>query len=326
MKRTVLFFLAAIALQAIDGTVVNKTTGQPVAGATVSLVSPGAQGMKSMGSTTTDGSGKFSINGASEGMALLQTSFEGVNYNKLIEPGAPTTGIEVPVFSAAKKVAGAAASQHMILIEPVPGELRVRETIIYENPTNTTLSDPEGGSLRFFLPPMAQGKATVDASSGSRGMPIKRPIRPTGEANIYSVDFALKPGETRFDIAWTAPFAPPGDLNTRILHQGQTRVIAPRGVTLKSDALTFLTNEPRTMASVFTAKNGPLTINIEGAGTLANTAPSSEEEEQGPPIDTIFPKIYDRIEFIVGLTVAILAAAFYLLYRQSPAAARKGAK
>lgn len=317
--------LALLVLLAIDGTVVNKTTGQPVPNATVNLIKPGAQGMQQAGTTTTNAAGKFTLQGNSEGMALLQATFEGVNYNKLLEPGAPTTDVEIPVFATSHKPELATAAQHMILIEPVPGELRVRETIIYENNTKNTLVDPEGGTMRFYLPPMAGGKATVDASSGTRGMPLKRGIKPTGEANIYSVDFPLKPGETRFDITWKGNFAPPADLNTRILHQGQTRVIAPRGVTLKSDNLTFLTNEPRTMASVFTAKNGPLTINIEGAGTLANTAPASEEEEQGPPIDTIFPRIYDRLYWVIALIAGILVSAFYLLYRQS-ATPRKAGK
>ena len=307
-----------LALLTIDGTVVNKTTGQPVSGASVSLVKASAQGMKPAGNATTDATGKFNIEGTAEGIAMLQVTFEGVNYNKLLEPGTPPSGVEIAVFSTSKKLALAKATQHMILIEPVPGELRVRETIIYENPTQNTLADPGNGSIRFFLPPMSGGKAKIDASSGSRGMPLKRAAKPTGEANIYTVDFPLKPGETRFDITWTAPFAAPGELNTRILHQGQVRVIVPRGVTVKADELTFLTTEPRTMATVFTAKNGPLKLSIEGAGTLANTAPPSEEEDQGPPIDTIYPKLYDRIYWVVALIAAIFGVAFYLLYRQVP--------
>jgi len=317
-------FALLLALLSIDGTVINKTTGQPVAGSTVTLIKAGAQGMQPAGSATTDAAGKFTLEGSTEGISLLQAVYENVNYNKLLEPGAATTGVEIAVFSTSRNVKSATASQHMILIEPVPGELRVRETIIYDNATKTTLADPQNGSIRFFLPPMSQGKAKIDASSGSRGMPLKRVAKPTNEANIYTVDFPLKPGETRFDIVWTAPFSAPGELNTKILHEATTRVIAPRGVTLKGDALTFLTNEPRTQAAVFTAKTGPLSFTIEGAGTLANTAPAPDEEEQGPPIDTIFPKLYDRIYWVVGLVSTIFGLAFYLLYRLEPA--RKATK
>lgn len=316
-------FTLLLAILTIDGTVVNKTTGQPVAGAAVSLVKASAQGMQPAGKAITDASGKFNIEGTAAGISLLQITFEGVNYNKLLEPGTPPTGVEIAVFSTSKKLTSAKTTQHMILIEPVPGELRVRETIIYDNPTQNTLVDPQNGTIRFYLPPMAGGKAKVDASSGSRGMPLKRAAKPTGEANIYTVDFPLKPGETRFDVTWVAPFAAPGDLATRILHQGQVRVIVPRGVTVKGEGLTFLTTEPRTMATVFTAKNGPLNLSIEGAGTLANTAPPSEEEDQGPPIDTIYPKLYDRIYWVVGLIAGIFGVAFYLLYRQAPRKAIK---
>ena len=53
MTRIAVVFLlsAGTVFAAMDGTVVNKTTGKPQAGVTVNLLKPGAQGMQQIGTT-----------------------------------------------------------------------------------------------------------------------------------------------------------------------------------------------------------------------------------------------------------------------------------
>ena len=58
MRFLWLFFVpAALMLGAIDGTVINKTTGQPAANVPITLVKPGQGGMKTLGTTVSDASG-----------------------------------------------------------------------------------------------------------------------------------------------------------------------------------------------------------------------------------------------------------------------------
>ncbi len=90
----------------------------------------------------------------------------------------------------------------------------------------------------------------------------------------------------------------------------------PKGITLKGDNLTPMGEEPRTGAAIIEAKNGPLTLTIEGAGSLSNAAEPQSEEDQGPPIDQIPPRIYDRLYVILGLCFSILGVAFFILYRK----------
>ena len=58
----VLCLVVALPLSAaIDGTVINRTTGKPQAGVSIALVKPGQGGMKTLGTTATDVSGHFAF-------------------------------------------------------------------------------------------------------------------------------------------------------------------------------------------------------------------------------------------------------------------------
>ena len=57
------------------------------------------------------------------------------------------------------------------------------------------------------------------------------------------------------------------------------------------------------------------------AATLCVAAATSGEEESGPSLDQILPRIYGSVYPIVGLTFAVLALGFVLLYRMDAASA-----
>ena len=78
------------------------------------------------------------------------------------------------------------------------------EGILYQGDPKLTYNDPVNGSVRFYLPPEAQGKVSVTVNSPG-GMPIQRPARRPKKPNVYKVDYPIKPGETRFDLNYTCP-------------------------------------------------------------------------------------------------------------------------
>jgi hypothetical protein len=312
-----------LALLAIDGQVVNKSTGQPAAGVEITLIQAGQGGMRPVDTVQSGADGRFVIPAreAAPGMvSMLQAKFKGVTYNRVLPPNAPSQGMEVAVFDTTTDTSAAQVGQHMIVLEHVPGELRVTETVMVQNPTQRTLSNPQG-TLRFYVPPAAADKVRVSAASGAQGMPLNRPAMKTGEPNVYAVDFPVKPGDTRFDISWTTAFATPGEFQGRVLHkEGKTNLIVPRGMSLKGDKLTDLGVEPRTQASIYGVNYGAFSATVEGAGTLRNPAAESEEDGGGgTPVDILPPKIYDRVYFVLAFAFGILGIAFYRLYRR-PAA------
>ena len=60
MTRALLLLLPIVASAAVDGVVVNRTTGKPQPGATVTLIRLG-NAMNTVGSVTTDAQGRFTM-------------------------------------------------------------------------------------------------------------------------------------------------------------------------------------------------------------------------------------------------------------------------
>jgi hypothetical protein len=315
--------LATIPLMAaVDGVVINGTTGKPQAAATVSIYKFGDAGMESMETVKSDAQGKFAFQyTVPPGRPhLIQAAFEGVTYNKMLNPGAPSSGVQVEVFNAQPKPGDARVSQHMILFEPVDGKLIVSENVIYQNTGKTTYNDP-AGSFRFYLPKETNGKVKVMCAAPN-GMPIEKSASPTKAANVYSVDFPIKPGETRFQLTFEMPMPEPAVFAGRILHkEGQTRLVTPKGVSLKSSAIQELGREPSTQAAIYSVKGEDFQVEIEGTGALREAAPESGAGEDGPSIQEIMPRVYDRVHLVIGLASAILVLGFLLIYRSSPLAA-----
>ena len=324
MRLAICLFAVATANAAIDGVVMNQTAGGPQAGATVNLVKLGA-GMENAGSTKTDAQGRFSFDVTAQPGApyLVQAVHEQVNYSKMLQPGAAMSGVQIDVFDSVAKAGEAKVSQHMILLEPTGSELQVSESIIYTNSGRTTFNDTTAGTLRFYVPGGAEARVSVTPPNG---MPVQRPAEKASAANTYFVRYPIKPGETRFDLSYVVPGAT--TFESRILHGGgPLRIVAPRGVKLVGDALSDLGPEPRTQATVYDVKASEYKLAIEGTGSLRaateGSAPAdAAAEDSGPSIEAAKPRIYDKLPWILGLSAAMLAVGFVILYRSDAPAGR----
>jgi hypothetical protein len=303
--------VALPALCAVDGIVLNRTTGKPQPQATVTIYKLGDAGMESIETVKSDDGGKFVMKySVPGGPHLIQAAYDGVTYNKMVPPGTPPTGISVEVYNSQAKAGEAKVTQHMMLFEPVDDKLVVSENVIYVNSGNLTYNDPTGGTLRFYLPAAAKGKVKV-MGSAPNGMPIERAAFPTKTENVFAVDFPVKPGETRFQLSYEMPLADPPAFRGRILHDGITRLVTPRGVALKGDSIEDLGREPQTQAAIYKVKGKEFQFAIEGKGALRNEASG----EEGPGIQEILPRVYDRLYLVLGLASLILALGLIVLYR-----------
>lgn len=314
-----LLILTAIAHAAVDGTVINRTTGKPQPNATVTLYSLGGSGgMKPLKTVNSDAQGAFRIDAEVSGPHLLQTIHAAVLYNEVLTPGAKTSGLELGVYDSAPKVDSAKVTQHMVILEPLGNMLHVNETVMFQNTGNITYNDPSNGTLRVFVPEGIKGDPRMTVTA-PQGMPIERNPAKTTTPNVYKIDYPVKPGETRFDLSYVMPLPAPPVFSSRILHTGgHVRLVAPQGVTLTSDTITMLGQEPKTQAKVYEVKAKEYSVQIEGSGQLG--PPESEESSSngrgGRGIQTIEARIYDQVFVVLGLAVLILTLASILLYRR----------
>lgn len=316
MTAMLLFLVLALPMLAVDGTVVNKTTGQPAANATVTLVQIGQGGMQPEGSVRTDAQGKFAFTSKdTPGNRLLQVTFDGVTYNQMLQPGAPSTGLSFPVYNASKTREKAQIGHHFLVFQPSGAQMTVSEGYIFSNTGQTTYHDPDAGTLRFYLPPGAKGVVQVSATAPS-GMPVQRTAEKTGKPNVFKVDFPIKPGETRFELTYMVPYEDGAAFEGKVIDpvKGPTYLVAPAGVTLKGEDLGEPQQEPQSKAAIY-AVNKPA-FKVELAGALsASAAETQAEDSSGPQIEQIRPKFWDNAKLILALTLGILALGFVLLYR-----------
>jgi len=326
--RSALLFLASgsFLFAEISGVVTNETTGKPQPGVSINLVHPGENGMQTLATVKTDAEGKFSIDQPlPPPPALLQASYQDVQYNLVVPPGRPSTGIALSVYNATSQKAQATLLyQHLMVLEPLGDGLRVNETFLVKNDGKTTFLDPAKGSVQVFLPKEAQGvKATIEAPGG---MPITRAPEKTAQTDIFKVGYPVKPGETAYEIAYVLP--PSKTFEGKVMDKVPMLLVTPESVRLTGDGVKEAgvkelgQNGMRARVYEVSATGGEsYNVSIDGIGTL-QTADGSQQpgEDNGEP--KTLPgnaRLYQRLPWVLGLTFSILALGGTLLFRRSPA-------
>jgi hypothetical protein len=313
-----LFLAIAPAFAAVDGVIVNGTTGKPEPNTVVMLIQPTQAGMQTLGSTKSDAEGKFSFdNNDASGPRLIQAVFDGVQYNKMVPPGMPSSGIQIPVFAATNKAGTAKETQHFIVLQPGEKEMTVSEGLLYVGDPNMTYYDPVNGSVRFYVPPEAKGPIGVTVNPAG-GMPIPRPALKTKDPNIYKIDYPVRPGETRFDLNYTVPTTTPMVFTDQLLHaDAASNLVVPNGVTVKSDDLELAGTEPKTQASIYRIKSASFKVQVDGMGILQGQSEGSGDDNGQPQVQEVKPRIYESMYWILGMAFAILGLGSLLLARNA---------
>jgi len=344
-----LLVFSTVAYAAVDGTVTNGTSGKPQAGATVTLFQPTNQGPQFIDSVKTDAAGKFSITkevpAGGPGPLLLQATYAGVQYNKMLPPGTPTTGVDIPVYESSKQQGDAKIKLHAMLLEPNNGMMVVAESYQFENDGKTAWNNPDTGTLQFALPAAAQGKVTVNVLAPG-GLPIRRAADPAGKPNTFKVDFPIKPGISEIRLEWSMPFTSPGVFEGENLAKGapSMKIVSPAGVTLKGDGVTALGPEPEMPGTmIYDVANAAYHIDVTGTGSLSTNSGGGEGQDDGTPrVTENMPKLYGlviakgellstllSVKWVLLSVLGMLAVGFAMLYRKgNPAAptAASGAK
>jgi hypothetical protein len=313
------------ALAAIEGKVINRTTGQPAGGILLTLLKFDG-GMDPVEEVRADASGSFVFQKPLVGSSgnpvpgMIRAEFEGVAYSEMIPPGAPAAGLEIPVYNVEDREV-LAPRAHIIIFEPGAGEMVITENYAFVNSSDPprTFRDPVNGSLRFYLPPEAKGVVQV-RTAGPQRMPLRSLATPTSEENIHSVDFPLKPGENSIDLTYLVPYTSGNEFVGRVLYEGlETRMAAPAGVSIEGEGLVSMGQEPRTQASLYQLPAAAtFRVSISGEGRLEPPSVAEGGPETtssgGGEIRVADPPVAGELYWVLGLTAAVLVVGFYSLY------------
>lgn len=284
ISALLVFALPAFAATPITGTVINKTTGKPSAGDTVTLIRL-AQGMQESTRTTTDARGHYTLQVPDDGLHLVRVTHDLVNYFHPATPG--TTTVDLDVYNAAAHVNGLSQEAQVMRIESDPGgkALRIVENIFLKNDSNPPTAQFSKQPFDFWLPP----GATVEgaAAQSPDGMPVRQSPVPLAEPNHFTFLFAIRPGETRFQITYRLPYTGTLSFTPKLsMPTGTVAIMLPKSMTFAPvSGAPYTPVDDEVNAHTVVARNvtpgDPLGFTLSGTGQLPRdtTAPGQNSAQ-----------------------------------------------
>jgi hypothetical protein len=337
------------AAQTLTGTVKNSTTNKPAAGDEVVLLKL-AQGMEEAGRTKADAQGHFTFKlDDTQSPHLVRAIHQDVTYHRMAPPG--TTSVELEVYDVGKKIDGISVVADVMRIQDATQSQMeiVREFFVQNNskPPRTQMNEH---NLEFYIPNGAQIIDDSASATTENGNPLKSAPVPEGEKNRYSFIFPLRPGLTRFEVAYQLPYSGSANLDPKSVYPLEHfGVMIPKAMefTAAAPAAGFKSgpypNEPNATLEVASniTPGQNLAFKISGIGTLeepqAGGAQGQGQEQTsegaggaqaasrpggglGPPIDAPDPLQKYRWWILGGIAAALMVGGVYVAVRQQSAA------
>ncbi len=270
--------LAAFA-QNVTGVITNGTTNKPAAGVEVTLITLG-QGMTESGSTKTDAQGKYSLAlDGGQGPHLIRATYQGVTYFKMVPPGF-TTG-NVDVYDAAKKLDGITGNVNIMRMQGDASTLQFMQLFAIRNNSSPARTLTGDTTFEVVLP---DGAVIDEADAASpNGQPIQTTPVPLKQKNHYGFAFALKPGETRFQLAYHVPYTGQANVAPKLtLPFEHFVVMTPPSMKVEfKNASLFQPMNDQPGASIQTTAHvnagQDVSFNISGTGAIQDT----QDAQQG---------------------------------------------
>jgi hypothetical protein len=350
----ILLLTSLAAAQTLTGTVKNSTTGKPAAGDEVVLLKL-AQGMEEAGRTKADAQGHFTFKlDDAQSPHLVRAIHQEVTYHRMAPPG--TTSVELEVYDVGKKIDGITVIADIMRIQAAQGQIEVVREFGVQNASKPPRTQMNERNLEFYVPDGAQIIPDSATATTENGNPLKSaPVPESEKKNRYSFIFPLRPGLTRFEVAYQLRYSGSANLDPKSLYPLEHFVVMiPKAMQFTAAAtsagfkLINYPNEPD--ASVQVASNTTpgqnLAFKISGEGTLggsqegggaqasseggqspAGGAPGSSAQANsrpggglGPPIDAPDPLQQYRWWVLGGFAAVLVGGGVYVASRQQSAA------
>jgi hypothetical protein len=327
------------AAQTLTGTVKNSTTGKPAAGDEVVLLKLG-QGMDETGRTKTDSKGQFSFKlDDDKSPHLVRAIHQGVTYHRMAPPG--TTSVELQVYDVAKKIDGINVVADIVRLQAEQGRLEIVREFFVQNTSKPPRTQMNDRNLEFYIPPGAQIIPDSGSATTEGGNPLKSAPVPEVEKNRYTFIFPLRPGMTRFELAYQLPYSGSANLDPKPVYPTQHFVVMmPKTMqfTAAADSAGFKStpypDEPDAVMQVAsnTTLGQNLAFKVSGEGMLQASQESNAAKGEagdkasrpggglGPPIDAPDPLQKYRWQILGGIAAALILGGVYVAVRQQSAA------
>jgi hypothetical protein len=330
--------------QTLTGTVKNATTGKPAAGDEVVLLKLG-QGMEESGRAKTDAKGQFTFKlDDAQSPHLVRAIHQDVTYHRMAPPG--TTSVEIEVYDVAKKIDGIEIVADIVRVQAEQGQLEIIREFGVQNASKPPRTQMSERNLEFYVPDGAQIIPDSATATTENGNPLKSAPVPEGEKNRYSFIFPLRPGLTRFEVAYQIPYTGSANLDPKSVYPLEHFVVMlPKSMQFASASasagfkLITYPNEPDAAVQVAsnTTPGQNLAFKISGEGRLQQPQENPQGQVSGgggggapadsrpggglgPPIDAPDPLQKYQWWILGGLAGLLVIGGVYVASRQQSAA------
>jgi len=310
----------------ITGTVTNGTTNKPSSGDEVVLLSL-ASGMDEVAKTKTDSKGHYALNVPDDGAQhLVRVSRQSVNYFKAAPPG--VTSVDVTVYDAATQVEGLVTDARVFHLQASGGNMDVQELYILNNQSQPPRTKIGNQTFAITLPDGAQiGDASL---TNPGGMPVTVAAVPSGAKDRYAYDFAIKPGQTRFEVNYKVPYSGSHEFSLKPESPlSELGVLLPKSMKFNGVSGGFAQDVDEAGLAVFFAKNLPanqeVKFSVSGEGLIPNETAGGNpgqptSQSSSAPIPSSSGSTREALWFIVGALVILIGGGAFLMWRKSAAA------
>jgi len=190
---------------------------------------------------------------------------------------------------------------HVVHLQPSAGQVNVREVFLLEG-------DGAGPrALRFFVP--RAGQASLRATSQREdGKPMDLTPRRVNREGVYALNLPAPSGQTRIDLSYTARLGDDAAFTGKTFHPGvPVRLVTPSGIALEGEGVEALGQEGQ--ATIYGVQGADFVVHLREA----------EPGEEGPGLQSILPRAYDHLPWILVPALVVLLAGFLRHYLKGQA-------
>jgi hypothetical protein len=253
-----------------------------------------------------------------------------------------TTSVELEVFDVAKKVDNLEVVADILRLQVEQGQLVVVREFGVQNTSKPPRTQMNERNLEFYIHDGAQIIPDSATATTENGNPLKSAPVPEGEKNRYAFIFPLRPGLTRFEVAYQLPYTGSANVDPKTLYplehfvvmMPKTMQFTPAAASAGFKLINY-PNEPDAIVQVASnIKAGQnLSFKVSGEGVLQ---PPQEEDAAkgeagaqttsrpggglGPPIDAPDPLQKYRWWILGGIAAALIVGGIFVAARQQSAA------
>jgi hypothetical protein len=276
LSAVLLLFSLLCSAQTFQGRVINGTTGNPQPSCKVVLFTASGE----QGRALTNDSGEFRIAPKMKlgrgSAVILQVTQAGVDY---FQPVIQGQFANVKVYQSAKQVNVISSPLSILQFQTENKRLQVTELHALNNDSNPPITQVDSSNFVLSIPHGAQIEPAIISSpdGASSKVPL---VKVAASTDLYSIDFPIEPGLTKYAIRYELPYEAPEFVFRRLTQypMDHVGVIVPKSMRFRSlSPRTFHTvagsqgSQEQQFEVVKLASNTAMTFSLSGTGELAHS-------------------------------------------------------